>query len=170
MTVAALFRKRRLRWIFWTSTLLIAALIFLFSAQDKEASGELSGQVTRQVIRLVYPAFEDQPPDTQLSIFSLVSQVVRKGAHFIEFLLLGTSLRLLLATYSLRFRSGIAWLAGTLYAVSDEVHQWLGGTRAGMWQDVALDSAGVLTGIGIAWLVLTHLARRAAREEKSGTG
>ena len=40
----------------------------------------------------------------------------------------------------------VAWLSGTGYAATDELHQWFVAARSAMWQDVCLDSAGVLAG------------------------
>lgn len=160
-----LTHNRRWRVIFWMTTLLIAAVIFGFSAQDRVASGELSGKVTERLVRIVYADFDSRPSADQAAIFQSASWLIRKSAHFIEYLLLGLSLRLLLATYAMRRPNIAAWLFGTLYAASDELHQWLGGTRAGMWQDVLLDSAGVLAGIGLACIILVCLAKRGAMRD-----
>jgi VanZ family protein len=67
--------------------------------------------------------------------------VLRKIAHAVEFAILGT----LLAR-----ATGTAWLAlalGTLYAVSDEVHQAFVPGRVGSAVDVAIDAVGVACGV-----------------------
>ncbi|MBR2778883.1 MAG: VanZ family protein [Firmicutes bacterium] len=46
-----------------------------------------------------------------------------------------------------------AWLFGTFYAVTDEVHQMLVPGRSGECRDVLIDSAGVLAGILLVIIV-----------------
>lgn len=149
-----------LRLILWFTTIGIAAMIFGFSAQDGDTSNATSDPLTYSVIRATYPDFDNRPTTEQKSIYGFASMLVRKGAHFAVYTLLGLSIRLLLATYLSRYHSRSAWLLGTVYAATDELHQWLNGSRTAMWQDVALDSAGVLAGVILAIAVITLLARR----------
>ena len=50
-------------------------------------------------------------------------------------------------------KAGWAWVVGTLYAASDEIHQLFVPGRSGQLRDVFLDSAGVAAGILLAWAV-----------------
>ena len=50
-------------------------------------------------------------------------------------------------------KAGWAWVVGTLYAASDEIHQLFVPGRSGQLRDVLLDSAGVAAGILLAWAV-----------------
>ena len=68
--------------------------------------------------------------------------VLRKLVHTAEYAILGALL--VRATG----RSGLALAIGTLYAVSDEVHQVFVAGRHGSPIDVAIDAVGI--GIGIA--------------------
>jgi VanZ family protein len=79
--------------------------------------------------------------------------VLRKLAHAAEYAVLGALL--LRATA----RPGAAFVLGTLYAVSDELHQSFVPGRAGSPLDVALDTVGVAIGI-VLWQVVR--ARRLA--------
>ncbi len=79
--------------------------------------------------------------------------VLRKLAHMAEYAVLGALL--LRATD----RSGLAVALGTLYAVSDEVHQVFVPGRAGSPVDVAIDAVGVALGV-LSWQSLR--ARRLA--------
>jgi VanZ family protein len=78
--------------------------------------------------------------------------VLRKLAHVVEFVILGA----LLARATDRPR--LALVLGTLYAVSDEVHQTFVPGRVGSPVDVAIDAVGVAAGVA-AWQLL---ARRRA--------
>ncbi len=147
-------KKRKARVILWCCVLIVGGLIFFFSAQDGSASSNTSGRITRIVIRILFPDYESFPSARKYHIWMTVSHYVRKCAHFLEFAALGFFLRLLAVSYSLRPALLWAWLGGTAYAASDEVHQLFTYSRAGMWQDVLLDSSGVLFG-GLAALAAT---------------
>jgi VanZ like family len=73
--------------------------------------------------------------------------VLRKVAHAAEYAVLGALL--LRAT----LRPSLAFVLGTLYAVSDEVHQAFVPGRAGSPLDVGLDTVGVVIGIALWQLV-----------------
>lgn len=79
--------------------------------------------------------------------------LLRKLAHAGEYAVLGALL--LRATQ----RPGVAFALGTLYAVSDEIHQSFVPGRAGSPVDVALDTLGVAAGL-VLWEVVR--ARRLA--------
>ena len=68
---------------------------------------------------------------------------LRKLAHAAEYGVLGA----LLARAT--GRSGVALALGTLYAVSDEIHQTFVSGRAGSPLDVAIDAIGVACGIAV---------------------
>ena len=153
-----------MRLLLWACVLLIAALIFAFSAQDGQASSETSDRVVRVVVRVTHPEFNTLPTARQRSLWNSISFYVRKSAHFLEYTALGFFLHLLTRSMNWRPAGLWAWLSGTLYAATDELHQYLSGARSGMWQDVALDSAGVLFG-ALAALALLALAVRLSRRK-----
>ncbi|MBA2423994.1 MAG: VanZ family protein [Actinobacteria bacterium] len=80
--------------------------------------------------------------------------VLRKLAHAAEFGVLGA---LLLRAID---RAGVAFALGTLYAVSDELHQMFVPGRMGSPLDVAIDTVGVACGV-LLWQRATR-ARRVA--------
>ena len=53
------------------------------------------------------------------------------------------------------FRSGLAFALGTLYAVTDELHQMFVPGRMGRPLDVAIDALGVACGI-LVWQSTRH--------------
>jgi VanZ family protein len=69
--------------------------------------------------------------------------VLRKLAHVAEYAVLGALL--VRATG----RSGLAFLLGTLYAMSDELHQTFVPGRAGRPVDVVIDMVGLTCGIAL---------------------
>ena len=76
--------------------------------------------------------------------------LLRKLAHTAEYALLGV----LLARAT--GRTGPALLLGTLYAVSDEIHQTFVPGRIGSPLDVAIDTVGVAVGVALWQLSRTR--------------
>ena len=130
--------------------LAIMIYIFIHSAFPADLSSRESAFFVRVVL-----LFWDADP-------GLVTHLVRKCAHFTEFALLGASLLPAACDLYDRRQSGDAgrssagvrraagvgaWLFGTLYAVTDEVHQIFVAGRSCELTDVLIDSAGVLAGV-----------------------
>ncbi len=138
--------------------ILVMVMIFCFSAQQGETSGALSGRMTRWVIGIFDSDFGNRPIDQQESIVQTLSFILRKGAHFSEFALLGFFLMLHIRQLQTRVPVVLPWLwawgIGTLYAVSDEIHQGFVGGRYPAVTDVMIDSAGAATGVAILLLIL----------------
>lgn len=90
-------------------------------------------------------AFSSVPSlSTGLGFWDLV---LRKLAHGAEYAILGALLERWLR------RPWLALAAGSLYAATDELHQAFVPGRAGVPTDWAIDTAGVVIGIGLllAW-------------------
>ncbi|MBQ7844885.1 MAG: VanZ family protein [Clostridia bacterium] len=151
--------QRIYRGILWLGVIAVAAMIFGFSAQDGTASTSVSTVIVQAVIEVVDPDYGLRTVQEQQDVFAFVEKLVRKAAHFTEYAALGFFIRLLVGSYGLGRRTRVSWLIGTLYACTDELHQLFIAQRAAMWQDVLLDSAGVLAGIVVAY-TCTVLAQR----------
>lgn len=152
--------QRAARGILWLCTIAVAVVIFLFSAQEGPQSSSVSNQVAEIVIDLIDEEFDQLPMEDQASVFAFVKKLVRKAAHFGEFAALGFFIRLLISSYGLRWGSRLSWLAGTLYACTDELHQLFVASRAALWQDVLIDSGGVVAGVLAAHVVRVLISRR----------
>lgn len=90
----------------------------------------------------------------------LTMHLVRKLAHFCEYLLEGFLLMLCMRVYTRRYvrHISVPMLGGVLTAMADETIQIYSPGRSSQVTDVWLDSAGVLVGILIA-LVFMALCR-----------
>ncbi|WP_413378249.1 VanZ family protein [Alkalihalobacillus sp. 1P02AB] len=144
------------KWFSWAAVLLWMALIFFLSHQPGEKSGHLSSDITEilsGIIQFLFPFFQIE--------LELLHFMIRKGAHFFSYLLLGV-----LVLNAMR-RSGFIsyWAAATswgiclIYAITDEVHQLFIPGRSGEVQDVLIDSAGALTGI-VIYLGVSFVVKR----------
>ncbi len=148
--------KTEIGWV-----VLAAALIFLHSAMPADLSGAESGFFVRWLRGALAAA--------GLGVDGgLLTLIVRKTAHFVEFAFLGFCLGWLLrdapgglGRRSPVLRAALAWCCGAVYAVSDELHQLFVAGRSCEMRDVAVDCAGVLCGV-----VLTQALARLSRDKK----
>lgn len=152
--------QKTARILLWISVVAVCGLIFFFSSQTGEESSETSDRIVRWVLSLLVHDFEAMAPFQQQSLFDTVSLVVRKLAHFSEFALLAFLVRLLMHSYRLRLGGLWAWLAASLYAVTDELHQMSVAARSPSPADVGIDSLGAAAGALLACLALWLLSRR----------
>ena len=127
------------RTLYMCMTLLWIFVIFSFSLQNGEESGQLSGGIVSWVVEMFSL--------TKFMELDTIHFLIRKMAHFTEYFILGmfTLLTLLQTRYSKK------WMIGTLFcmmiASCDETIQLFVGGRAGQFKDVLLDSTGALCGI-----------------------
>ncbi|MBO5323605.1 MAG: VanZ family protein [Oscillospiraceae bacterium] len=144
--------------------LLVMLMIFCFSAQNGQESGQVSGEITRFVVRLFAPDFDTWTAQMQDEVCGNVGLVVRKLGHFTEFFLLGFFLMLHVDAIGRKTAMTLPWLiawgVGTLYAVTDELHQGFVGGRHPAIIDVCIDSCGVIVGVLVMLVLLRRLIFR----------
>lgn len=134
----------------WATVLAVAVAIFLFSAQDAQESTQVSHGLIERIV-LWYSKFFGVPCSTGqlIQISAFWDHFVRKLAHFSIYTLLG--LCCCNACYQTFFQVkkafGISLAAGSVYAVTDEIHQSFVPGRSCQLSDMLLDSCGVLFGI-----------------------
>lgn len=159
---------KRLRRVLWGIVIFLLVLIFAFSAQSGDASGDTSGKITRFIVQLLYADYEEMPWREQQSLIEKWNLVIRKGAHFTEYAVLSFAVCLLLYTYPLKKRALLSWLGATVYAATDELHQLAVAERTGSVWDVLLDSGGALFGVILA-VVLIRRWRKKREIRTEGT-
>ena len=140
----------------------IMAFIFFQSALPADLSSRESGRVVDLLVRLFQGIM---PIDRQTMVF-----IVRKGAHFAEYTILGGFLVPAVTEWmavdktpvpdSVRNIRIISWLVGTLYAVTDEIHQFYVPGRSCELRDIGIDSCGVLAGVLVVSLLMRSKERR----------
>ena len=156
----------------WLSLLLVLAVlgvIFYFSAMPaKQSSGASGGFVTR-LIRFFLPDFPSLSAERQRQIRRLVTVLVRKTAHVLEYAALGFSLRVHLGAlgrhWPVRRLWLWAWLIGVICAAGDEVHQLFVPGRGPRLYDVGVDAVGVILGVLFYLLCRRILTRRRPKSE-----
>ncbi len=158
--------KHRVFWtrFFLAASILTAALIFFFSAQQGPDSSAMSEGLTLTAAKLLRPDLMEMPAAERLAYLEKLGFIVRKCAHFSEFALLAFNLacwlRLRFLERPRAYAPPRAWLIATLYAGSDELHQMFVAERAPAVVDVCIDSAGALTGTLVALAGMILVERR----------
>ena len=159
-------KQKWVRRILWIAVIAVCGMIFFFSAQSGEESADTSGKVVEWLIAILIKGYHLLAAAQQQEIFDTASLIVRKLAHFSEFALLGFLVRLLMQSYQVKAGASRAWVATTLYAVTDELHQLFSDARCASIVDVGIDSLGAAAGVGVACLLLWLLIScRKAEEE-----
>ena len=129
-------------------TLSVMAVIFILSADnaaESDAKSEIfSDSLTYKILEIFSLSEEQIQQVIKLSVV-----IVRKAAHFTEYAALGFLLSSVCMSFyvKLKLLIPISFLTGSLYAVSDEIHQYFVPGRSCQLSDMILDSSGVLAGI-----------------------
>lgn len=137
------------RCIATAAAVLWYAVIFGFSGQDGETSGNLSGAVARFLAGLFGGS-----PDGKLR--QVLETVIRKGAHMTEFAVLAVLIYWVIREWT-ELRRGaypLAFFVTVIGAAMDEFHQTFVSGRAGQARDVLIDSCGALIGLAILALIV----------------
>lgn len=135
---------------------LIGCIVFIFSNSlqiadvSEGASGRVLGMLQGILRHLGLPGAADR----------LTMHIVRKLAHFCEYLLEGFLLMLCLRVYTRHFFKHVSWpmLGGLLTALTDETIQLFVPGRSGQVTDIWIDFSGVMTGL-LVGLILLGLVR-----------
>ncbi len=131
-------------------------VIFLFSAEDGEASSLSSDSIYYLLLRWM-PYSHD------------IIRLIRKTAHLISYAVLGflyaNLVDALVGDYRKTFFISLAF--GVCYAASDEYHQSLIPGRSPKLTDILIDACDLAIGIALAWAVkqIIHLVFRKNRVE-----
>lgn len=151
------FNKRNRYYIFLLLSLIWMGVIFYFSHQIADESQKLSDGILyriKNILTFIFPNADDD----------FLSFVVRKSAHAFEYFLLSillflTNREVVRSKHRDVMRSMFyirlyifPWLYATLYAVTDEIHQYFIPGRSCELRDICMDSGGAV--IGTLFMVL----------------
>ncbi len=146
--------------VFWIiASIIVMAVIFIFSSQNSGKSEDLSDAVAG-ALRMKQKEVATRVSNQKV----FLGLTLRKLAHIILFAGLGFCLTNAFAG----IRGKFFWVIGLgyLYAVADELHQTLSG-RYGRWEDTLIDLLGIIIGIAAA-MILTAIWRRIQRNGQTG--
>lgn len=142
--------------------LLMMYLIFRFSAQTGDISGNLSYEVSYKIVEIGNQVLDKGLEEWEISNYAYeIEYPVRKLAHMSEYFLLAVALSFPFYVYGLRgfplmFVAGFICVA---FACGDEYHQSFVAGRGPSVKDVMIDSVGAFFGIMtvriICWIFLS---------------
>lgn len=167
-----ILKNKRNIGLYIVPVLLWMGIIFYMSHQVAEVSSDMSGSLTLLLMRAVIPNFETFSYELQMGYVGNLEHMIRKCAHMGEYAILGMLMLRAMYACGNQFVASyvgekksvcniwcadtkmkkywlLSWILGTLYAVTDEVHQLFISGRSGQISDVMIDSTGVIIGIFI---------------------
>ena len=147
------------KWIFLAFSLFWLGTIFSFSLQPADESGDTSKEFGRMLVELVAPEWSDELDEMSPAQLEHWNHVLRKCAHFTEYLILGV-----LVTNTLyhmpvhrKVLTGIG-LCGIAAAVDETIQLFVPG-RSGQVSDVLLDCFGAFFGIMLVYLYKNRITK-----------
>lgn len=151
---------RRFAIASWVFVALWAAFIFFMSSNTSTGLNEGLGVFSR-----IYQVMKD----VQASLLGPGVDVLSSIAHFCEYTVFGALLANALRCHMPLGRACVlAIVCGSLYGVTDELHQLFVPGRMCDPLDWLVDTAGSGLGSGLAWLALGCRAPRARRDLRDG--
>lgn len=147
-------------------------LIYYFSAQTGEVSGNLSYEVSYQIVETRNEVLNLGQSYDELSVeASSIEYYVRKAAHMTEYFLLAIAISFPLYVYKVR-GFWLMLLAGIVcvgFAGLDEYHQSFVANRGPSVRDVGIDSIGAFIGIllvqAFCWSTLHNPEKKNAKKK-----
>lgn len=133
------------------------AFIFIMSAQTSQESSEISGGIVSKLIAVFYKNFDELTAARRLEITEIITVVVRKLAHFLEYFVLGIlAFCSTISDSKHKYKTRVIYsiLFCVIYAVSDEIHQHFVPGRACRALDVGIDAAGSIVAITIVAIIV----------------
>ncbi|MCI8863428.1 MAG: VanZ family protein [Lachnospiraceae bacterium] len=145
-------------------------VIFQFSAQPGEVSGNLSRRATHKLLEITCESFETGWSAAELNLYTeMLHPYVRKLAHITEYFLLAVCMSFPLYVYRLRGLALTIVAGGFCVACAclDEYHQSFVAGRGPSGRDVMIDSIGILAGVILVRIVCFIGRVTIFRERKS---
>ena len=139
--------------IFWM------IVIFMFSHQIGTESSILSSGLIKKGIKIVYSLMNQEISIDKLELYvTNFSFIIRKLAHYSEYLILGILMINMLKDYHVLNRDIclLAILLCIIYACTDEIHQLFIIGRSCQIRDVIIDSCGSLSGVIVYFKLKKH--------------
>ena len=145
---------KNIRFIVFTLLFAWMAVIFIMSAQPAEQSSQLSGGIVSKLIAAFFGKFQGLSSQQQAEFTYMLTFVVRKTAHFLEYFILGLLAKFAIRTLSnVKYKPLFTFAFCVLYAISDELHQYFVPGRACRILDVCIDSLGSAVAIILVFII-----------------
>lgn len=148
-------KMKKKKWIFIAITFIWVGVIYSFSLQPGDISGDMSGSLVRRILALFMPGVLDNPEQLEMWHF-----IFRKCGHFAEYLVLGVLSTMTVLQMELRNRNVFGIGFCVLVASVDETIQLFVSGRAGRMQDVMIDTSGAIVGTFIMLICINTILKK----------
>ncbi len=118
-------------------------IIFIMSSFNAEDSANQSNFIVNIIANIL-----------NINNISLLCLIIRKLAHFTEYLILGTLVINMFTKNNISRSYLLSIILCVIYATSDEIHQLFIPGRACQIKDILIDSVGSITGIYLYKLLI----------------
>ena len=141
-------------------------MIFNFSSEDSDKSGNTSQKITNEITKNI-ESIQKLNKVEKTKTLDRIESIIRKIAHFSLYTLVGLLLMAICSTYNIneKLKVIISLSVGIFYAISDEIHQMFIAGRTAKPTDVFIDTLGVVLGILIIMLILKIVSNRNKKEK-----
>lgn len=138
------------KYLTYTFLILWIGIIFAFSSQVATDSRRLSRGVTVKIVEVI----KKVRPKTEINVY-LFNRKIRKLAHFLNYMILGIIITLVLKKKELGNKKIFLFslLFCILIASLDEYYQSFIPGRGARLKDVFIDSFGALVGVGLGRVI-----------------
>lgn len=142
-------------------------MIFYMSAQPAVKSSQLSGGIVSKLIAAFFNKFDALSLTQQENLTQIITVIVRKTAHFLEYFILGILSAITALTYkhnALKLKMIFSLAFCVLYSVSDEVHQYFVPGRSCRGLDICIDTVGSAVAIFLIFIIVFRKERHKSGE------
>jgi len=147
-----------IRIICWTAVVLCMSAIFYLSSEDQQASSDRSNKLTVGIAEKAAEIAKENGESKwkQNKARDNTYPLVRNIAHYIEYGALGICLAAAMTTTRIKkfLKVVFAILIGSLYSLSDEIHQKFVPGRSFGYDDLLHDNIGLFIGIFFTFAVI----------------
>lgn len=133
-------------------TIIWMIVIYLMSSSNSTVSNQQSGYIVNFIANLF-----------NISNLELLSYIIRKIAHLIEYTILGLLVENTIKNY--HQKSYITLIICIIYSITDEFHQSLVPGRSPQIKDIIIDTIGSLLGIVIYHLILKIIKKYQSKKK-----
>ena len=121
-------------------------IIFSFSFQASNETNKTSSTFTKTIVNIALKITNTYKDDNQVNdIVNKIHPIIRKLAHYTEFLILGIFTLLLFKDFNMKYVYLYSIIFCLLIAISDESIQLFIDGRAGQIKDILIDILGSIT-------------------------
>lgn len=149
-------KNKHLKQLMIIPVIIWMAVVFKFSNEPAKISDNTSLNLTKKMVEIVSSEENVKKEKKQIREIKNIDPIIRKIAHFTLFAIGGFFIMTYVNGYEIEDKKKILYntLAGTIYAITDEIHQIFVPGRSAQISDVILDSMGVVTGACFCLIII----------------